>query len=68
MLTIAHRLETIADFDIIVVMDNGTVAESGLPYVLLSNKEGYFSGMVGGLGTEAKANFLSIAKRRADLR
>ena len=35
MLTIAHRLETIADYDLIVVMDDGRLGEVGSPYALL---------------------------------
>ena len=37
VLTIAHRLETIADYDMVVVMDAGKVAEYGSPFFLLSN-------------------------------
>lgn len=35
ILTIAHRLRTIADSDMVVVINNGKVAESAHPYVLL---------------------------------
>lgn len=35
MLTIAHRLETIADYDLIVVMDDGKIGEVGSPFELL---------------------------------
>lgn len=37
VLTIAHRLETIADYDLIVVMDQGSVVEIGSPLELLSS-------------------------------
>lgn len=33
--TIAHRLNTIADYDKVIVMDNGVVAECDSPYLLL---------------------------------
>jgi ABC-type multidrug transport system ATPase subunit len=35
VLTIAHRLETIADYDLVVVMDDGCVVEHGSPSELL---------------------------------
>ncbi|KAI1286825.1 Multidrug resistance-associated protein 1 [Halotydeus destructor] len=42
ILTIAHRLTTILDYDRIIVMDNGTVAEYDEPNVLLERKGGLF--------------------------
>jgi ATP-binding cassette subfamily C (CFTR/MRP) protein 1 len=41
VITIAHRLETIMDSDLILVLDRGTVAEFGPPQELLS-KNGLF--------------------------
>ena len=38
VITIAHRLNTIADYDRLIVMDKGTVAEAGAPYELLMRK------------------------------
>ena len=35
VLTIAHRLETIADYDLVLVMENGLIVESGSPLQLL---------------------------------
>jgi ABC-type multidrug transport system ATPase subunit len=37
LLTIAHRLETIADFDLVAVLDSGSVAEYGPPHYLLNS-------------------------------
>lgn len=35
ILTIAHRLNTIADYDKVIVLENGMVLEQGHPYELL---------------------------------
>jgi len=45
LLVIAHRLSTIADFDKILVLSEGKVAEYGSPKNLLNMKEGIFRGM-----------------------
>ena len=64
ILTIAHRLETIADYDIIVVMDAGHVAESGSPYELLQQSDGMFKSLVDGLGPEKRQEFLNSMKTK----
>lgn len=45
ILTIAHRLRTIIDYDMILVMDAGRVVEYENPYVLISNRESLFYSM-----------------------
>ncbi|MCP8717953.1 MAG: ATP-binding cassette domain-containing protein [Asgard group archaeon] len=45
ILTIAHRLRTIIDYDKILVMDAGKVVEYDNPYVLIANKESLFYSM-----------------------
>lgn len=46
VLTIAHRLHTIADSDAVLVMDGGRVAEYGPPADLLTRPGGAFRGLV----------------------
>ena len=46
LLTIAHRLNTIIDYDTIIVMDKGKVVEFGSPSELLKNDKGIFTGLV----------------------
>ncbi|KAI9691968.1 MAG: hypothetical protein M1820_009646 [Bogoriella megaspora] len=50
MLVIAHRLETIMDFDRVVVMDAGRIVEIGRPGELLEREGGVFRGLVEGEG------------------
>jgi ABC-type multidrug transport system fused ATPase/permease subunit len=46
VLTIAHRLHTIADMDKILVLDQGRVAEFGAPGVLAEREGGVYRGML----------------------
>ena len=46
VVTIAHRLETIMDYDKVLLMEQGRVAEFDKPEVLLQNKDGTFSRLV----------------------
>lgn len=43
IVAVAHKLETILDFDQIVVLDAGCVKEVGSPHDLLENEESEFS-------------------------
>lgn len=64
ILTIAHRLETIADYDRIVVMHAGQVAEYASPHELLQRPDGMFRGLVDHLGPAVRASFEHIALLR----
>ena len=46
VITIAHRLNTIIDYDKMVVMDEGRVLEFDRPEVLLQNEDGIFARLV----------------------
>jgi len=43
IIAVAHHLNTILDFDRILVLDRGKVVEDGKPGVLLSNPDSAFS-------------------------
>jgi ABC-type multidrug transport system fused ATPase/permease subunit len=51
LITVAHRLNTIMDFDLILVMDQGHAVEMGSPAELLA-KNGAFSELVDATGKE----------------
>ena len=55
VITIAHRLNTIIDYDRVVVLENGQVVEYDKPEILLENKGGQFSRLYrhGGYGNNA---------------
>jgi len=60
LLTIAHRLETIMDYDKILVMENGKAAEFGTPSELIENN-GIFTELVNATGEGATA-LIAMAK------
>ncbi|KAI8918385.1 P-loop containing nucleoside triphosphate hydrolase protein [Powellomyces hirtus] len=59
VLTIAHRLNTIIDYDHVLVLDDGKLVESGSPYALLQKQPdeqgAWFASMVGEMGEDARA-------------
>ena len=61
LLTIAHRLNTIIDYDAVIVMESGKVAEVGSPKELLSS-DGIFADMVNATGAESAAQLRLMAK------
>jgi ATP-binding cassette subfamily C (CFTR/MRP) protein 4 len=46
VIAIAHRLDTIIDYDRIIVVGNGKMLECGTPYELLCKSNGHFAAMV----------------------
>ena len=61
LLTISHRLDTIMDYDVVLVMNSGKAAEFGPPHELLENEEGVFSELVRNTGKESANALKSIA-------
>jgi len=55
IVTIAHRLATIADYDEVAVLGCGRVVECGPPAVLLATPGGHFAGMWADAQAETKA-------------
>lgn len=64
ILTVAHRLPTIIDYDKVLVMNAGVVAEFDSPHALLQLPDGIFKGMVDSTGVES-ASFLRATAERA---
>ena len=62
VLSIAHRLNTVADFDKIAVLDEGILVEFDSPYRLLQIPDGYFRKLVLATGP-ANADILTAMAR-----
>ncbi|CCW63731.1 unnamed protein product [Phytomonas sp. EM1] len=58
VITIAHRLQTVAQYDKIIVMQNGRAAEIGSPYNLVNRQDSIFRGMVESMGSSASRLFM----------
>lgn len=65
ILTIAHRLPTIIDYDKVLVMADGHVAEYGAPAELLADRDGLFSAMVDSTGEDCAAYLRAVAMQVA---
>ena len=50
LIQIAHRISTVIDSDLLLVLDNGEVVEVGSPAELLAKEGGVFTGMVNQTG------------------
>lgn len=64
--TIAHRLNTIIDYDRVLVIDGGRLVEFDTPYNLLMKSTGYFKEMVQALGHKEFERFVEIAKTKTN--
>ena len=68
IVTIAHRLNTVIDFDKIVVMDAGKVAEHGSAHELLQIPDGLFLKLVDSTGASSATELRKRAAAAADAR
>jgi ABC-type multidrug transport system fused ATPase/permease subunit len=64
VISIAHRLNTIADFDRVMVLDQGGLAEFATPFELLNDPNSLFSQLCDATGTANSALLRSIALQK----
>ncbi|KAJ3254588.1 Multidrug resistance-associated protein 1 [Boothiomyces macroporosus] len=62
VISIAHRLNTVADFDKIMVLEKGVLVEFDSPHALLENPDSLFSNLVEATGEENSLAIKECAK------
>ncbi|XP_013166628.1 PREDICTED: multidrug resistance-associated protein 4-like [Papilio xuthus] len=62
VITVAHRLHTVADSDRVIVMEAGQIVESGHPHELLQKSDGHFARMVKQLGPASEQSLRNVAR------
>lgn len=68
ILTIAHRLSTLADYDKVIVMDGGIVAEYGSPAELLGRNGSQFAALVRSMGPNGASQFRDMVYKASGKR
>lgn len=63
VITIAHRLVTIIQYDKILVLDNGNIVEFDSPLNLM-RKDGYFSSLIREGGNEFEKKMIYLAEHK----
>ena len=66
IITIAHRLDTIIDYDRVFVFDKGELVESGTPFDFLKDKNSIFNQMVRENGKEFYERMINILNKNLD--
>jgi len=61
LLTVAHRLNTIMDYDLVLCMDAGRTAEIGSPSELLLQENSLFAKLVDATGSDSARALREIA-------
>jgi len=61
IITVAHRIQTVIDYDRIVVLQQGVVVECGEPHALLQKDDGHLSGFVRDTGESSAAELRARA-------
>jgi len=64
VITIAHRINTIIQYDKILAMKDGKVAEFDTPLNLMNKPDGLFASMIDELGEEQKAKLVYLATHK----
>ena len=68
LLTIAHRLHTVMDYDRVAVIAAGRCAELGRPHELLEKPSSQLSVLVDAIGGRAAARLRDLAREAAEAR
>jgi ATP-binding cassette subfamily C (CFTR/MRP) protein 4 len=67
VITIAHRLQSIIDNDMILVVDNGEIVEYDHPHVLLQKKDGFLVRMSRQAGDEMLEYLKKVSEEVSEL-
>jgi len=67
VVTIAHRLNTIIQYDKIMVLDHGKIVEFDSPIKLFDHEESYFSSLIKEQGKDFEKRMKYLAKHRDEI-